>query len=177
MKKEARILKRERQRVAYENEITELAEKKLLGKMPVVAAPRTENLTEMLKRYGINEQTVLSWAKPPGGVVAVKSGRIYFDCETTGLRGVSATHFVHDEIIVTFDEAAHACRVKAEEVLHVQAPPQVPAMCGRSGQFGAVTLRVPGAKGRLVATTDPTKKALLEDFINEVFHAGLVPEL
>lgn len=171
MKKEVRLLKRERQRIAYENKIVELAEKKLLGKTPVVATQRTEILSETLRHYAIDEHLAPSWAKSPSGY-----GRTYFNLETTGLRGVSVTHFVHDEILVTFDPSVWERRAKAEEILHTYVLPRLPKTRVRSGQLGAVTLRIPGSKKCFVAVPDPAKRISIDSYIEQQLNAVLIAE-
>ncbi len=146
MKKAARLLKRERQRIAYDNQIVELAEKKLLG----------------------TYQAAASWDKS-----VAKNARLFFDTETLPTRGssvlpvhgVAVTHFIHDEILVTWDSAAYYRQMKAQEIVHVQEQMRVPMAPVRSGSLGAVTLRMPGAMRYFVALSDPAKKILIDDYI------------
>jgi hypothetical protein len=131
MKRRARLLKRERARVAHENMVVQEAER-LLSPKPM--------------------RRKVDWYDAASSLI---EGRDYLDLEThlisPRLCGVSTTYAIHDEVTYMSMSGAHVRRTCYATIASIseQESPLVPVVRIRSGGYGAAALLVPGLQDRI----------------------------
>lgn len=144
MKHSARILRRERSRIAYENAIVLEAE--------LLLSP-----TPSATFRGIGGTTP-AWAK--------SDGEIFIDSETSPTHNV----IIDDPLIHVWDARVKRLCLAAVAPIPEQEPQAVPVVRVRSGGYGKAALLIPGLQDQIskVGTQTDTRVDLLsQDFIEE----------
>jgi hypothetical protein len=164
MKKKARILKRIRQRIEYENDIARKAERALTG----VPLKTSMTVKEMLMSYGMTDAIATSYMSERATsrlTYYVHDEIIMFDTETAPLRPsvslrTSAVSTFLDDGVISHGWYKTNVRESAEKAIcvQVQEPPLVPVVRVRSGRYGAAGLLAPSIREAVASgVTEPEK--------------------